>query len=122
VNTGKTSNGRPWPRQARLLRRGEFQRVYSTGFRYSNPFFAAFVLKTGAPVSRIGFTAPRALGKATVRNRIKRRLREAARLHLPELEPGWDIVFNPRRAVLDAEFTRLEREVSALLLRAAARK
>lgn len=74
----------------------------------------AFALRTGAPASRIGLTAPRALGKATVRNRIKRRLREAARLHLPALGSGWDLVFNPRRAVLQAEFGALEKEVARL--------
>jgi len=105
---------RPWPSQVRLLRRSEFQRVYSTGSRHSNALFAAFVLKTDAPVSRIGLTAPRALGKANVRNRIRRRLREATRLHLPELGAGWEIVFNPRRAVFDATFPRLEAEVTRL--------
>lgn len=111
----------PWPRQVRLLRRGEFQRVYSMGSRHSNPLFAAFVLKTDAPISRIGLTAPRALGKANARNRIKRWLREAARLHLPELGPGFEIVFNPRRAVFDADFTRVETEVTRLFRQVARR-
>ena len=49
-----------------------------------------------------------------VRNRIKRRLREAVRVALPSLEPGWEIVFNPRRAVQGAEFSRLTSEVERL--------
>ncbi len=74
----------------------------------------AFALRTDAPASRIGLTAPRALGKAVVRNRIKRRFREAARLHLPALGSGWDVVFNPRRAAYQADFAALEKEVTRL--------
>jgi ribonuclease P protein component len=53
---------------------------------------------------RLGVTIPRAVGGAVVRNRIKRRIREGFRLHRSELAPQWDIVLNPRRAVLQAEF------------------
>lgn len=63
---------------------------------------------------RIGFTTPRALGGAVVRNRIKRRVREAVRLRLDQLNPQWSIVINPRRKVLDAPFPELEREVERL--------
>ena len=65
----------------------------------------------------IGFTTPRALGKAVVRNRIKRRLREAVRLQLDRLNPQWSIVFNPRRKALDAPTSDLQREVERLFLR-----
>jgi ribonuclease P protein component len=50
-----------------------------------------------------------------VRNRIKRRLREAFRLHRTELNPKWDVVLNPRRAALDAAFGDIEREMGKLI-------
>ena len=52
-----------------------------------------------------------------VRNRIKRRLREAVRFHLNQLSPEWSIVINPRRKALDAPLPELEREVERLFLR-----
>ena len=52
-----------------------------------------------------------------VRNRIKRRLREAVRFHLDRLNPRWSIVFNPRRKAFDAPLSELQREVERLFLR-----
>ncbi len=72
--------------------------------------FAAFCLKRADDSgTRIGLTVPRAIGGAVIRNRIKRRIREAFRLHRAEFSPQWDIVFNPRRAALTAPFGDLER-------------
>lgn len=59
---------------------------------------------------RIGLTVPKALGGAVVRNRIKRRFREAFRLHRADwTRLDWDIVFNPRKASILAPFNDLER-------------
>ena len=52
-----------------------------------------------------------------VRNRIKRRLREAVRFHLDRLNPQWSIVINPRRKAFDAPLPELKREVERLFLR-----
>jgi ribonuclease P protein component len=83
--------------------------------------FAAFCRDTGDPArptgARVGLTVPRAIGKAVVRNRIRRRLREALRLDLPLMGPQWDIVLNPRRAVLAASFAELRSEVRKLVNR-----
>jgi ribonuclease P protein component len=107
-----------FPKRVRLLRSPDFRRVYNKGTRFAGPFFAAFCLHEPAENGpRVGFTVPRALGKAVVRNRIKRRVREAVRCHLNQLSPEWSIVINPRRQALDAPLPELEREVERLFLR-----
>ncbi|MDX2151292.1 MAG: ribonuclease P protein component [Bryobacteraceae bacterium] len=101
-----------------MLRSTEFRKVYEQGWRFSGPLFLAFCLHVpGLDGPKIGFTAPRALGKSVVRNRIKRRMREAVRLHLTEVGAEWEIVVNPRRTVREAEFPRLEQEILRLFAR-----
>jgi ribonuclease P protein component len=79
--------------------------VYDHGRKFTCAYFAAFCLRNPAPNGpKIGFTVPRALGKAVLRNRVKRRVREAARLRLERLSPQWSIVINPRRKALEAPF------------------
>jgi len=75
------------------------------------------VRETDPDGPHIGFTTPRTLGKAVVRNRIKRRVREAVRLELGRLNPQWSIVINPRPKALDASAEELRAEVERLFLR-----
>lgn len=82
-------------------------------------YFSAFCLRVeGDPSpSRFGFTLPKALGKAVLRNRLKRRLREAVRTQMSSLPSNWAVVFNPRRNLLKAPFDEVCREVGRIFAR-----
>jgi ribonuclease P protein component len=68
-----------------------------------------------------GFTATRKVGGAVVRNRCKRRLREAARLLLPDLgRAGFDYVFIARQGTAERPWQRLLDDVKSALIRLAA--
>ena len=74
----------------------------------------------GSDVVHAGFTATRRVGGAVVRNRAKRRLREAARLLLPELgRPGFDYVFVARGGTAGRPWPRLLDDVKTALIRLA---
>lgn len=67
---------------------------------------------------RVGFTATKKIGNAVVRNRVKRRLRELARLRLqPEARPGHDYVLIGRAPTFERAFPDLEKDLSAALKR-----
>ncbi len=61
---------------------------------------------------RIGITVSRALGGAVARNRIKRRMREAIRLHLAAITTSMDVVFNPKKILATTEFAAVKEEVA----------
>ncbi len=78
---------------------------------------SAAAQKTRRPMAggvRVGFTVPKALGPSVERNRIRRRMREAVRHNLEvlgELRGPVDVVINPRKTVMVAEFVALSQEV-----------
>ncbi|MDX1291567.1 MAG: ribonuclease P protein component [Hyphomonas sp.] len=68
-----------------------------------------------------GFTATKKIGNAVTRNRAKRRLREAARVLLPQHgQPGWDYVFIARMETADIAWTRLLDDMESALISLAA--
>jgi ribonuclease P protein component len=67
---------------------------------------------------RVGFTATKKLGGAVIRNRVKRRLREAARLWLkPVAQTGCDYVLIGRVATAARAFADLENDLDSALKR-----
>jgi len=74
----------------------------------------------GDPAVRVGFTATRRIGGAVVRNRAKRRLREAARALVPlHGAPGFDYVLIARQGTGDRPWARLLDDVKSALIRLA---
>ncbi|MEO6828498.1 MAG: ribonuclease P protein component [Acidobacteriaceae bacterium] len=126
ANPGRQGAG-AMPRAMWLRKHAEYQRVYKEGKRQSLPlmtyFFARRAPAGEIPASamekrpgvqsgpRVGLTTGRVLGNAVVRNRIKRRMRAAVRLHQAELRADVDVILHPRRTVMDVEYSRIERDV-----------
>jgi ribonuclease P protein component len=104
------------PRERRLRKHAEFQQVYRCGRRHFSQILTAFyLLRTGEIAvgqgPRVGITVGRALGKATVRNRIKRRVRAAVTENLKRLTRDVDVVINPKKVTFEIEFAQLLGEV-----------
>lgn len=98
----------------RLLRHSDFERVYKQGRRHFAAHMTVFYLRrpdTELNGARVGFTVSKALGGAVERNRIRRRLREAVRLGDHSTPAGVDVVINPKRSALSADFNDLQGEV-----------
>jgi ribonuclease P protein component len=100
-------------------RRADFLRVAAKGAKAPAPGLVLQALARGdqAP-ARIGFTVTRKVGNAVVRNRARRRLREAARLVLAE-QPmtGVDLVLIGRAGTLSRDFRALQADLRRALAR-----
>ena len=83
-----------------------FQRLYRTNGQ-ANGYLVLYARRNRLGINRIGVTVSKKLGKAVVRNRVRRRLREVYRLHESRFLPGWDIVVVARGRAVDATFPEL---------------
>ena len=119
VSGGKSRlAGRPapvsgrFPKSAHLLKHADFDRVYRDGKRhFSRPMTFFYLHREAGSGPRVGFTVGRVLGGAVQRNRMRRRLREAVRMQLGLLSAPVDVVINPKKSVLTADFGELIQEV-----------
>lgn len=92
-----------------LKKNHEFRRMYAKGKSAVTPFLVVYARRTGRPENRIGVTVSNKIGKAVVRNRVRRRLREIYRLHEAEVFRGTDLVIVARGRSVDAEYIQLEK-------------
>lgn len=86
----------------------EFKKVYSNGKNYWNRNLTLYVKKNKLEESRVGFTITKKIGNAVVRNKIRRRMKEIYRLNLHLIKEGYDLVFIPKKNVIDISYKELE--------------
>ncbi len=92
-----------------LKKNSDFRRLYAKGKSSANRCLALYCRRNRGAVNRMGYTVSAKLGGAVVRNRVRRRLREIARLSAPRLKTGWDIVVVARSRAVAADYRELER-------------
>jgi ribonuclease P protein component len=83
-----------------------FRRLYATN-GYANGYMVLYARRNRLGINRVGITTGKKLGHAVVRNRARRRLREAYRLQEDCFLPGWDIVVVARHRCIEAPFVDL---------------
>ena len=91
-----------------LKQNSDFRRLYAKGKSSANRCLAVYCRRNNRGDNRMGYTVSSRLGGAVVRNRVRRRLREIARLSAPELKTGWDIVVVARMRAVEASYAELD--------------
>lgn len=103
----------------RLRRPDQFQRVRRGGRIWEHHLFVLRITPNRRHTTRCGFVVGKRLGSAVVRNRAKRRVREAVRLVYHHIKPGWDVVFAIRSPVTATiSFMNIQDAVVSLLQQA----
>ena len=99
-----------------ITKPGQDTLVYDRGSTWRCNLVVMKSLPNGLSISRYGFTVSRRVGKAVVRNRVRRLMREIMRL-VP-LKPGWDIILIARPTADTVNYKMLRQSILPLLSRA----
>ena len=106
-------------RAYRLRRPDQFQRVRREGRSWNTSLLLLNSAPSRRRQTRCGFVVAKRLGNAVVRNRAKRRTREAVRLVLAHIASGYDLVFVIRHpSVTTVPFATLQRTIEQLVRQA----
>ena len=102
-----------------LTKGHQFQQVRNRGKSWAHPLMVLVAAPNGLEITRCGFSVGKRMGKAHVRNLLKRRLREAVRVRHGGLKKGFDLVWIARNALTEqTEFWTVDGTVESLLKRA----
>ncbi len=105
-------------RRLRLRRDEDFLRVRREGRTYAHPLLVLALVPNHLPHNRYGIITTRRLGSAVARNRVKRRIREAARHWHPRIAQGYDVIVIPRPPALTCPYPELLEAMAVGLRRA----
>lgn len=101
-----------------LKKNKEFGFAYRRGSRIPAKNFTMVVAKSRYGGPRVGFSVSKKVGNSVVRNKARRRLKEAFRLVLPNIKGNYSIVFVARPCITDVDFRELTREMERALKKA----
>jgi ribonuclease P protein component len=90
-----------------------FRRLYHTSGQ-ADAYLVLYARKNRTEGNRVGITVGKKLGKAHIRNRTRRRIREVYRLNEEKFLPGWDIVVVARSRAVEAPFDKLMKSYLSL--------
>jgi ribonuclease P protein component len=100
----------------RLLQRRDFLAAAKSPAVSTPGIVVQCRLRTDSEPARVGFTCTKKLGNAVMRNRIRRRMKEAARLSLPDMAlPAHDYVLIGRIAAEKRDFELLRKDIISAL-------
>jgi ribonuclease P protein component len=99
----------------KLSKTSEFEKVFSEGRRIEGKNLIIFILKNDYDFNRLGIIVKKEIGKAVVRNKIKRRIKETGRRLNKKLLPGCDIIVLAKNNVREANYFEICYDLEGLL-------
>ena len=96
-----------------------FKRLYYKGEKVQSPYFTLYYMRIkNQTVNRLGFTVSTKLGKAVVRNRVRRHLYESFRRYEPQLKTGYYMVIAAKHSAVGAQFQSISCSMGGVLKKA----
>lgn len=98
----------------KITRNDEFKKVFLEGKRIESNNLIFFFLRSSHKFNRLGVIVKKEIGKAVVRNKAKRQIREAYR-HIDEkLFPGYDIIIIAKKSIVELDCFEIYKELESL--------
>jgi len=102
-------------KQNRLTKRKEFAFLYKNGKRVYGTSLNLVYFTTKLNHARFGFVVSKKVGKAYVRNKIKRQLREIVRANIDKFSTKCNYIYVAKPEIVGKEYKQIETEVLTLL-------
>lgn len=102
----------------RLTKRKEFGYIYKLGKRVSVGELSLIYIPTKLKVSRFGFVVSKKIGKAHVRNKVKRQLSEIVRLNVNQFNANFNYIFVAKPEIVSLNYEAKQKKVFELLKKA----
>jgi len=101
----------------KLSKTSEFKKVFSKGRRIEGKNLIIFILKNDYGFNRLGIIVKKETGKAVVRNKVKRQLKETCRLLNKKLLPGYDIIVLAKNNIRGANYFEICYDLEGLFIK-----
>ena len=106
------------PKQNRLKKNKQFSYIYKHGQAKHEQSISLTYIKTKFKPFKIGFTVSKKIGNSVTRSRVKRLLREAARLEIKNFNSNYNYIFIARESITERNFEQIKEQIVSLLKKA----
>ena len=100
--------------QNRLRKRKEFAYIYRKGEKFNSDNLILYKISSKYTTPRIGFSVSNKVGKAVIRNKIKRRLREIMRENIVKIQKC-NLIIVAKPSITELNFSEIKTEIQQLL-------
>ena len=102
----------------RLKKRYQFNYVYKSGEHFSGEHMVLYLVSSKTKNIKVGLAVTKKVGKAVVRNRVRRQLREIIKKQVPSLKQNYNLIVVARDNITSASFENLTNEFLKLIKKA----